>query len=35
VDVIDAFPASVFFSTSEQFAPDGLPAAIDHPPQLA
>jgi hypothetical protein len=35
VDVIGAFPASVFFSTSEQFAPDGLPAAIDHPPQLA
>jgi hypothetical protein len=35
MDVIGAFPASVFFSTSEQFAPDGLPAAIDHPPQLA
>ena len=35
VDVIGAFPASVFFSGSEQFAPDGLPAAIDHPPQLA
>ena len=35
VDVIGAFPASVFYPTSEQSAPDGLPAAIDHPPQLA
>ena len=35
VDISGAFGASVFFSTSEQSAPDGLPAAIDHPPQLA
>ena len=35
VDISGAFGASVFFSTNEQSAPDGLPAAIDHPPQLA
>ena len=35
VDISGAFGASIFFSTSEQSAPDGLPAAIDHPPQLA
>jgi hypothetical protein len=35
VDIVGAFPASIFYSTSEQSAPDGLPAAIDHPPQLA
>jgi hypothetical protein len=35
VDISAAFRASVFFSTSEQSALDGLPAAIDHPPQLA
>jgi hypothetical protein len=35
VDISAAFRASVFVSTSEQSAPDGLPMAIDHPPQLA
>jgi hypothetical protein len=35
VDISAAFRASVFVSTSEQSAPDGLPSAIDHPPQLA
>jgi hypothetical protein len=35
VDTSGAFGASDFFWTSEQSAPDGLPAAIDHPPQLA
>jgi len=35
VDIVGAFPASVFYPTGEQSAPDGLPAAIDHPPQLA
>ena len=35
VNIIGTFGASVFFSTSQQSAPDGLPAAIDHPPQLA
>jgi hypothetical protein len=35
VDVIGAFPASAFLPASQQSAPDGLPAAIDHPPQLA
>jgi hypothetical protein len=35
VDIVGAFAASVFYPTSEQSAPDGLPAAIDHPPQLA
>jgi hypothetical protein len=35
VDISAAFRASVFVSTTEQFAPDGLPIAIDHPPQLA
>jgi hypothetical protein len=35
VDISGTFGASVFFSTSEPSAPDGLPAAIDHPPQLA
>jgi hypothetical protein len=35
VDIVGAFSASVFYPTGEQSAPDGLPAAIDHPPQLA
>jgi hypothetical protein len=35
VDIVGAFQASVFYPTGEQSAPDGLPAAIDHPPQLA
>ena len=35
VDISGAFGASDFFWTSEQSAPDGLPAGIDHPPQLA
>ncbi|HYK24595.1 MAG TPA: hypothetical protein VEU75_08015 [Candidatus Acidoferrum sp.] len=35
VDISGAFGACIFFSTSQQSAPDGLPAAIDHPPQLA
>jgi hypothetical protein len=35
VEVSGAFGAPIFFSVSEQSARDGLPAAIDHPPQLA
>src|SRR5215468_2111883 len=35
MDISGAFGASVFFSSTEQSAPDGLPVAIDHPPQLA
>lgn len=35
VDISGAFGTFVFFSTSEQSARDGLPAGIDHPPQLA
>jgi len=35
VDIVSAFPASVFLPTGEQSTPDGLPAKIDHPPQLA
>jgi len=35
VDISGGFGVSVFVSTSEQSAPDGLPVAIDHPPQLA
>ena len=35
VHVNRAFQASVFFPADEQSAPAGLPAAIDHPPQLA
>jgi hypothetical protein len=35
VDIVGAFPPSVFYPTGQQSAPDGLPAAIDHPPQLA
>jgi|SRR5689334_5607455 hypothetical protein len=35
VDVTGAFAASVFLPADEQSWPDGLPAAIDHPPQLA
>ena len=35
VDIVGAFTASVFLPTGEQSAPDGLPATIDHPPQLA
>ena len=35
VDIDAAFQALIFLPTSEQSAPDGLPAAIDHPPQLA
>jgi hypothetical protein len=34
VDISGAFGTFVFFSTSEQPAPDGSPAGIDHPPQL-
>ena len=33
-DINCAFQAFVFVATGEQFAPTGLPAAIDHPPQL-
>jgi hypothetical protein len=35
VTVSDGLQPSIFFLTSEQSAPVGLPAAIDHPPQLA
>ena len=35
VDVGGVFAASVLLPIGEQSAPDGLPAAIDHPPQLA
>jgi hypothetical protein len=35
VDIVGAFRGSILFSIGEQFAPSGLPAAIDHPPQLA
>jgi hypothetical protein len=35
VNVIGDLLTSVFFPASEQSTPDGLPAAIDHPPQLA
>jgi hypothetical protein len=35
IDISAAFRAFVFFWTSDQSAPDGLPTAIDHPPQLA
>ena len=35
VDVVGASATSDFLSISEQSGPDGLPAAIDHPPQLA
>jgi hypothetical protein len=35
VDITAAFGVPVLFLTSVQFAPDGSPAAIDHPPQLA
>jgi hypothetical protein len=35
LDTSGAFGTSVVFSTSEQSALDGLPAGIDHPPQLA
>jgi hypothetical protein len=35
VEIAGAFTASVFLPTGDQSAPDGLPAAIDHPPQLA
>jgi len=35
LEINGAFGTPVLFSTSEQSAPDGLPAAIDHPPQLA
>ena len=35
VDIGGAFVASLFYPTSDQSPPDGSPAAIDHPPQLA
>jgi hypothetical protein len=35
VHINGPFQASVFFPAGEQSAPTGLPAAIDHPPQLA
>ena len=35
LDINGAFVTPVPFSTGEQSASDGLPAAIDHPPQLA
>jgi hypothetical protein len=31
----NGFQAALFFAAAEQSAPTGLPAAIDHPPQLA
>jgi hypothetical protein len=34
LDIKGAFGTPVLFSTSEQSASDGSPAAIDHPPQL-
>jgi hypothetical protein len=35
VEISGTFGASVFLSSSDQSVPDRLPAAIDHPPQLA
>jgi hypothetical protein len=35
VHITGAFQVSIFFRASDQFASTGLPAAIDHPPQLA
>jgi len=35
VDVADAFGASLFAGSRDESAPVRLPAAIDHPPQLA
>jgi hypothetical protein len=35
VVILASFQATVFFPAGEQSAPTGLPAAIDHPPQLA
>jgi hypothetical protein len=35
VHINSAFEVSIFFAAGEQSAPTGLPAAIDHPPQLA
>jgi hypothetical protein len=35
VHIIGAFQASIFFRASDQSVPTGLPAAIDHPPQLS
>jgi hypothetical protein len=35
VQITGDFQASIFFRSSDQSAPSGLPAAIDHPPQLA
>jgi len=35
VDIAGAVTGSVFLPIGEQPAPDGLPATIDHPPQLA
>jgi hypothetical protein len=34
VHINSAFEVSVFLAAGEQSAPAGLPAAIDHPPQL-
>jgi hypothetical protein len=35
VHITGAFQVSIFFRASDQSAPTGLPAAIDHPPQLS
>jgi hypothetical protein len=35
VNVADGSAASLFAVTSDESAPAGVPAAIDHPPQLA
>jgi hypothetical protein len=35
VHIIGALQVSILFPASDQSAPTGLPAAIDHPPQLA
>jgi len=34
IDVVGALAVSVFLPIGDQSAPDGLPATIDHPPQL-
>jgi len=35
LDISDAFGVFTFFAATEQSPPSGVPAAIDHPPQLA
>jgi hypothetical protein len=35
VDVVGASATSIFLPIAGQSGPDGLPTAIDHPPQLA